>query len=159
MLEAVDRGTVEAELTAFLYDYAETLDEFRYTDWCDLFVDAGVYSITTHSNADTGLMLYLDRGRHALRERAAYLAGYYRMARTKTLHMISNVRVKEWDGARASLRSYFVLYKVGKDGVSRFHVSGEYHDTLVRPEDDWRFEVHHVVLDGDTMPADMTDLL
>src|SRR5262249_33596300 len=151
MLETVDRSNVQAEITSFLYDFAEVMDGLRYLDWVNSFMQDGVYSVTTHSNAESGLMLYIDRGVEALRERAAYLGGYYRMEPTKTLHMISNVRVKEWNAERAVVRSYFALYKTSKDGLSRFHVSGEYDDTLRQVDGGWRFERHHVVLDGDTL--------
>jgi len=148
------------DVTQFLYGYARTVDQQRLTDWVDLFVDGGSYSATTWENArGSGLLLYVDRGREALKERAAYLSGYWRMRRRKTLHTIANVSVQFQEAGALAVSSYFVLYRTDHEGESKLHACGQYDDRVVRTPDGLRFVSHHVILDAETLPADLTDLL
>ncbi len=151
---------LRGEVTQFLYGYAHIVDQQRLTDWVDLFVDSGSYSATTWENArGSGLLLYMDRGREALKERAAYLSGYWRMRRRKTLHTIANVCVEPGHAGVLEVSSYFVLYRTDLEGESRLHACGQYDDRIVRSAGERRFVSHHVVLDAETLPADLTDLL
>lgn len=152
--------TAENEATQHLYRYARVVDRRDYSAWRDLFLPDGEYSATTYENErDSGLLMYIDRGHQALKERTAYLLGFWTRTHYKTLHTITNVMVDSDDGATLEVNSYFTMFRTDLDGQSHLHVCGEYQDTLRRTDDGLRFARHHVVLDAETLPSDMTDVL
>lgn len=150
------RATVED----FYYRYASACDRTDFDAILDCFTEQGEYLLTTFENArGQGLLLVADRSHAALRERLAYLGGYWNLHRSKTSHLISNVRVVGRQGEALAVQAVMWLSKLDQDGASRFHVSAEYDDLLVPDGDSWAFARHSVVLDGETLPSDLTDLL
>ncbi|MGQ0804139.1 MAG: aromatic-ring-hydroxylating dioxygenase subunit beta [Actinomycetota bacterium] len=144
----------------FLNRYGRVLDTGAFEVWPDLFEDSGAYSLTTYENTRlAGLSLLLDRGREALKERAAYVLGYYRVPRRKTLHIISNVLIEEVEGDVVTSHANVVLYRVNRRGESALHVCGEYNDRIRLGASGAKFVEHRVVLDGSTLPEDLSDLL
>jgi 3-phenylpropionate/cinnamic acid dioxygenase small subunit len=156
-------GSWETEthlVTRFLNQYARTLDTMDFATWPHYFTEAGVYSAITQENlGGAGMSLYVDRGREALNERAAYALGYWLAPQRKTLHVVSNVLVEGVEETALVTSAYLVLYRVNRRGESLFHVSAEYHDRVELTADGPRFASHQVVIDGSTMPADMSQIL
>ncbi len=147
-------------VSRFLFRYAHVLDSGAFSEWPGLFTEAGTYALTTRENAlDLGMSLYLDRGQDALKERAAYVLGYWLTPRRKTLHVITNTLVIGVDGACVTAHSNVVLYQVDRRGESKLHVTGEYSDEIELAVGGPRFVSHRVVLDGSTLPADMSAIL
>jgi 3-phenylpropionate/cinnamic acid dioxygenase small subunit len=158
---SLDRWERETYLVErLLVRYARVLDSGSIAAWPDLFVDSGTYSLTTQENLrGAGMSLFVDRGREALNERAAYAHGYWLTPQRKTLHVITNVAVDSVDDGVITSHAYLVLYRVNRRGESVFHVSAEYNDLIELTDSGPRFASHQVVLDGSTMPADMSAIL
>jgi 3-phenylpropionate/cinnamic acid dioxygenase small subunit len=151
---------VEAEIRSALHHYARTIDQKRYYDWLNLFTDDGSYAVITYENLqDQGLYLYKDDGRAALEERVVYLVGYWKVARGKTLHTVSNIEVTPVSADEAKCTSYFVVYYTGDEGVTELYSCGECHDTLVKRDGRWLFREHKVVVDNGILPPNFTELL
>jgi 3-phenylpropionate/cinnamic acid dioxygenase small subunit len=151
---------LRGELEDLYAEYALTMDDKRPNDWVDLFVANGLYAVGTHNNISTsGMWWYTDRGRGALKERAAYMNGYLRHNPTRTLHTVTNLRAEEDEEGRVSAKAYFVLYVTDRVELSQLHVCGRYQDILVRTEDGLRFVEHRVVIDAETVPGNMGVLL
>ena len=146
-------------LSAFYNEYALVLDRRENAKWIEYFTGDGVYSITTFENANSGgLYLICDRGGAAIRRRAAVAAGYLQAQRNKTLHMISNIRVGEVSGSSISATAYFAMFRTARDKTSQFHACGTFHDKLIRTGDQLQFAEHNIVLDAETLPANIADL-
>jgi 3-phenylpropionate/cinnamic acid dioxygenase small subunit len=69
-----------------------------------------------------------------------------------TFHLIGN-HVIEIDGDKAHSTSYLIAHQVMREalGGTTFHVSGKYHDELVRTADGWRItnkRLEAIVTDG-----------
>nr|WP_277349062.1 nuclear transport factor 2 family protein [Streptomyces sp. HNM0575] len=151
---------VRAEVEDHYFSYALTMDDRRPNDWVATFLDSGVYAVGTHNNVSTtGMWWYTDRGLGALKERAAYTNGYLRHNPTRTLHTVTNVRAAETGDGRIEAAAYFVLYVTDRTDLSRLHVCGRYDDVLVRTDGGLRFAEHRVVIDAETLPANMGVLL
>lgn len=144
----------------FYADFAAALDEQRYRDWLTLFAEDGEYSVTDRENLATGLRMIKDVGRGPLEVRAAYLAGFWRVERHPTAHLISNVRVhsREEDDHLLT-RATFLLVRTGIDGHSQVHAAGTYDDELASRGDGFVFCRHFAVVDAETQPYDFTDVL
>lgn len=153
---AEDRGQIEK----LLRTYARLLDERRFAEWVDVFTEDGAYLAVTHENLqDQGLLLFKDDGREALKERAAFVMGYYQSERCKTLHVVSNIEVGAASDNEATCSSYFVVYRTAADGLPRLYSCGEYRDRLVRKNGRWLFRERLVVVDNGTLPENFTELL
>src|SRR5258708_2787290 len=111
-----DRGQIEK----LLRTYARLLDERRFAEWTDLFTEDGAYLVVTYENLqDQGLLLFKDDGREALKERAAFVMGYYQFERCKTLHIVSNVEIGDPSGNETVCNSYFIVCRTPSDGLPR----------------------------------------
>jgi anthranilate 1,2-dioxygenase small subunit len=151
---------LQSEIEQALYAYAATLDHQDFSGWADWFTEDGSYTMTTFENdRGKGLLLVCDRGTAALKERSAYVAGYFNVRRGKTMHVINNVRIVGGDDQETDVVSYLTLYKTGKQGDVRLQATGECRDRLVRTPAGWRFRNRQVVLDAELFPSDLTDLL
>lgn len=156
----VDALLLQQDVSQFLAAYQRTVDEHRYLDWLDLFVEDGAYSVIDAQNAaDHGMFLLYDDGLEARKERCGYLMGYWKVPRSRTSHFVSNI-VPAVDAAGGiHVRSKFTVFRTDREGVTRFHACGDYEDDLVRVEGGLKFQRHHVVLDMNVLPDDFTPLL
>ncbi|RMG44976.1 MAG: hypothetical protein D6723_18805 [Acidobacteria bacterium] len=158
--EKMLRLLVEKEIEDLLYEYARLIDEQRYYDWIDLFTEDGSYSaITVENLKDQGLFLFKDDGKEALKERIAYLMGYWQVPRSPTLHLVSNLTVNQLKESEAKCRSYYHIYRIGEDGVPQFYSCGVYEDLLVKHDGRWRFRQRKVIVYNNTLPPNFTELL
>jgi 3-phenylpropionate/cinnamic acid dioxygenase small subunit len=150
---------LKEKLEEALFNYARTVDEQRFHDWLDLFTEDATYSVMTYENQqDQGLYLVKDEGKEALKERAAYVLGFWQAPRGKMLHAISNVDVAEISATQAHVRSYLVVYRTARDGDTQLHCCGTAEDVLVREGDRWLFKQRAIVVDNG-MPPNFTELL
>lgn len=91
---ALDRHTAEE----FLFHEAELIDNFRFEDWHELFTDDAKYMIPLSDDEDTSRyasLVYDDALR--LEERVYHLSKVpfpSQSPRSRTLHQITNVRVR-----------------------------------------------------------------
>jgi 3-phenylpropionate/cinnamic acid dioxygenase small subunit len=143
----------------FYVAYASLLDERAATEWPGLYTEDAVYTLTTHANANNkGLYLVYEKGRAALTRRAAVVStGYLKAQRNKTLHMISNVRVLEAEGALIRTSAYFAMFRTARDRTSQLQACGSFRDVL-DSSSALRFAEHNVIVDAETLPANMVDL-
>jgi 3-phenylpropionate/cinnamic acid dioxygenase small subunit len=157
---AATSWALRSEAEDLYTSYVLTMDDKRPNDWVSLFLENGLYAVGTHNNVSTtGMWWYTDRGLGALKERAAYMNGYLRHNPTRTLHSVTNARVSESHDGRITAQAYFVLYVTDRIQPSQFHVCGRYHDILARTDGELRFAEHRVVIDAETLPANMGVLL
>lgn len=157
-LEYWDRET--QIVSRFLLRYGRVLDSGSFAAWPEMFVESATYSLITYENLHgEGMSLYVDRGREALNERAAYVLGYWLTPRRKTLHVITNILVEAVQGSTIRSHACVVLYQVNRRGESTLHVTGEYNDEIRLTDQGPLFVSHQVVLDGGTLPADMSAIL
>jgi 3-phenylpropionate/cinnamic acid dioxygenase small subunit len=151
---------IRAQLEKLLFRYARLLDECRFPEWVELFSSDGSYIAVTRENfREKGLLLFKDDGRDALKERAAFVMGYYQAARFKTLHVVSNLEIESVSGDEAICNSYFVTYRSPWDGPPELYACGEYRDRLVKTDGGWKFRERLVIVDNGTLPQNFTELL
>ena len=150
----------EKEIIALLHHAARLADERRFEEWVGLFSEDGSYSAITHENFhDQGLYLFKDDGIEALKERAIFLMGFWKVPRGKTLHTITNIEVEPRDADSVTARSYFTLFRTGDMEHSELHACGEYQDEFVRAHGQWLFKQRRVIVDSNVLPPKFTELL
>jgi len=150
--EAFDRYRAEN----FLYEEAALLDEWRLREWADLFTSQGTYSIPSPDHpsggSDTALFLVAD-SRSRLDERVRQLLGASAWAenpRSRTRHLISNVRLRPVDAEQVDVLSNFVVYRFRHHEVHQY-VGSCVHRLVVDVPDGPRIHQKNVRLDLESL--------
>lgn len=137
----------------FLYAEAALLDEWRLNEWLGLFdqKDGGYYMPTTdHPDGDPNIDLFLIADdMPKLRSRVEQLLSGLTWAenpRSRTRHMVSNVRILGCDGDVVSVNANFVVYRMRFQNIDPY--IGTYRYKLV-PRDKGMFTIleRRVILD------------
>src|SRR3990167_5788690 len=111
VLPEVTRALVED----FLFHEADLLDDWKLDDWTRLFADDGQYLVPPLDDpegdpANTLFLVYDDR--HRLNERARRLlnkAAHAEFPHSRTVHLVSNVRIVERSADELQVRSSFIV--------------------------------------------------
>jgi p-cumate 2,3-dioxygenase beta subunit len=137
----------------FLYAEADLLDSWRLAEWLALFDQehGGYYMPTTdHPEGDPDIDLFLIADdMPKLRSRVEQLLSGLTWAenpRSRTRHMVSNVRILGRDGDVLSITANFVVYRMRFQNIDPY--IGTYHYKLIpRDEGRSRFSRRRVVRD------------
>ena len=132
-----------------VYDSARFIDDERFEEWAELFVDRCLYKITTRENFDASLpvgVMYCD-SRAMLRDRVLSLrkANLYNPHYDR--HLVSNVRVLEVADTVYRVHSSYLVLQTTPAGESRVFSCGKYLDRVVFEGESARFEERIVVMD------------
>lgn len=125
------------EVEHFLYEEAETLDQWRLHEWLDLFLPEGHYLLpsTDLPDGDPGRDLFLVQDdRFLLEQRVNSLmkrSAHAEYPRSRTRRLIGNVRVRE-EGGDLRVTANFAVYRV-RGGVVDTYV-GQYRHVVRRDE-------------------------
>ncbi len=152
-----------AEAEHVIYREARMLDEQRFEEWLDLFVEDVLYwmpawkdDTTLSSDPDRELSLVYYRGKQNLRDRVERLrSGLSPVSRIlpRVVHSVTNIMVDEAEGDSGTVFSSFVshAYSPRTDQVS-VHF-GQYEHGLRRVEGAWRIERKIIRLANDLIPT------
>jgi len=143
-----------AELAALYADCAAALDERRYADWVELFVDACVYRVQARENFDRGLPLaQMDfESKGMLRDRVygieqtLFHAPYYQR------HVLGVPRVVGCEGDALQVQSSYAVFRTRFGGFSEVFNVGRTVDVVVRDAGVLRFASRIVVFDSELIP-------
>jgi len=143
-----------SEIEDFLFLEAELLDEWRLQDWLALYTDDARYlvpptDVAADAEPETNLF-YIADDRFRMNERVARLSkrmAHAESPRSKTRHLVSNVRIKEVHDNEVKVSAAFVTYRT-KDGVTDSFV-GNYKYLLTRSDAGWKIREKRCVLDLD----------
>lgn len=143
-----------SEVEDFLFHEAELLDAWQTEAWAELYTEDALYEVTSPTcedplGADARNTLFLISDRiERIRGRATRLTkktAHAEYPRSKTRHMISNVRVQGGEGAETKVRANFAVFRT-KEDTSTIYM-GEAHYTLVKTADGVRIRHKRCVLD------------
>lgn len=143
-----------AEAEDFLFHEAELLDDWKMEEWAQLYSEDATYEVTSPANPDplnsdprTTLFLISDRI-DRIRGRAKRLlkkTAHAEFPRSKTRHMISNVRVSEGHEGATKVRANFAVFRTKEDTSTVY--MGEVHYTLVTDAGATKIKSKRSVLD------------
>jgi p-cumate 2,3-dioxygenase subunit beta len=143
-----------AEAEDFLFHEAELLDDWRLPEWAELYTEDAVYEVTSPTNldpvnADAANSLFLISDRiDRIRGRANRLmkkTAHAEYPRSKTRHMVSNVRVVSATDDQVLLRTNFAVFRTKEDNASIF--MGEAHHALVKQGNSLKISRKRCILD------------
>lgn len=131
-------------------DYAAALDEERLEDWTRYFTESARYRVMARETWDQGLThatIYC-QGAGMIRDRAASITRTAVFAERTLRHFISGVRVIDEAEGEVRARANFLVTQAMYDRELQLLIVGEYHDTLVRDDNGWRFTDRTAVYDN-----------
>jgi 3-phenylpropionate/cinnamic acid dioxygenase small subunit len=156
---AIETLLLEAEIDRFFAKEAELLDERRFDEWLDLLDDGIRYwmpvarnvhfeqterEYTTHSEAN-----WFDEGKDILRKRVQQIQGGDHWAeepRSRTTHILANIRVERVNGSEVTVKSRFVVYSCRLEHDVDLFV-GKRVDVLRRDQGSWKVLARTIYLD------------
>lgn len=155
--------TVEERLAiGDLYaEYAAAIDEARYDDWLDLFVEDCTYRIVPRENWDAKLplSLVLCESKDMLRDRIVALREANEYPFHVDRHLISGVRVR---GHRADtthvvqVHADYAVYHSDSEGEASLFAVGTYIDEVLLTAHGARFRSKIVIMDNSCVPHAVT---
>ncbi|HYF60220.1 MAG TPA: aromatic-ring-hydroxylating dioxygenase subunit beta [Burkholderiaceae bacterium] len=148
---------MRAELDALYADYAAALDDRRYDDWIDLFVDDCRYLLQPRENFERGLPLatLAFESKGMLRDRVYGVTRTLFHAPYVQRHLIGPLRVLSVgaDGS-VDVQAGYAVHRTKVHERSEVFNVGQYLDRVVRDPADGRlrFAVKRAVFDSETIP-------
>ncbi|WP_083441941.1 aromatic-ring-hydroxylating dioxygenase subunit beta [Nitriliruptor alkaliphilus] len=159
--------TLTAEITAWLHDEAELLDDGRLAEWLELLTDDVRYRVpirihkeVTDGSRVTGVQrdaFHLDEDRTSLQMRVDRVETGFAWAEeppSRLRHHITNVRVRAVADREDELRvrSNVLIYRGRWDRPEHELMSCERQDVFRHEEGRWKLADRWVVLDSTTIP-------
>src|SRR6266702_1616543 len=138
------------ELEELYAAYAACLDEERFEEWPEFFVEHCVYKIIPRENFERGLPLatwlceskgYLADRVTAIRKTAVYAPRYMRL-------MVSGLRVLGWTEGMLEVLANYVALETPQDELTRVFTTGQYRDKLVVADGRLKFKPQLCIFDS-----------
>ena len=131
--------------------YAAALDEKRFDDWPEFFLEDGHYKLQARENFDRGLPLAL----MALESRGMMKDRVYGVTQTiyhgpyYMRHVVSPARVLPVEGEVIRAEANYAVFRTKPGGVSEVYNVGRYVDELVRADGVLKFKSRLCVYDSE----------
>ena len=144
-------GVTEAEINRLNAEYAAALDDARYSDWPEFFIDDGMYKLQARENYDNKLPLALMalESKGMMKDRVygvtqtIYHAPYYMR------HVVSPARVLGEVGGRIMAQANYAVFRTRPGDASEVYNVGRYIDEIVRTEAGLKFASRLCVYDSE----------
>jgi salicylate 5-hydroxylase small subunit len=146
-----DRLLLEAEINRLNADYCAALDEARFTDWPEFFLDDAFYKVQARENYDRKLPLALIalESKGMMKDRVygvtqtIYHAPYY------TRHVVSPARVLGVEEGLVKAQTHYAVFRTRPGDASEVYSVGRYIDEVVRTESGLKFASRLCVYDSE----------
>ena len=144
---------LRSELDQLYARYAACLDNGRYEEWPELFVEEGRYVLIPRENHDRGLPLATMalESRPMMQDRVygvlntLFFAPYYQR------HLIGPLLI-EADGEKIRVEANYVVLRTKRNALSEVFSTGRYLDRIVRVAGGLRFAEKLCIFDSEMIP-------
>ena len=149
--QAIERLLLQFELDQLYAAYAAALDEKRFEEWPDFFVEDGSYKLQARENFDRGLPLAL----MALESRGMMKDRVYGVTQTifhapyYTRHIVSPARVVTIENGVIRSEAHYAVFRTRPGGVSEVYNVGRYIDQVVKKDELLKFSSRLCVYDSE----------
>jgi len=131
--QGMQRLLLQMQVDRLNADYAAALDEKRFEEWPEFFVEDGRYKVQARENFDRGLPLALIalESRGMMKDRVygvtqtIYHGPYY------TRHVVSPARILSQEGGTIRAEANYAVFRTKPGSVSEVYNVGRYIDELV----------------------------
>jgi len=140
-----------ARIDALNRRYGHMIDDGELENWPGLFVEQGLYKITTrwnfNNNMPTGLMLCDSRAMMEDRISALRTANVFEPHSYR--HLIDPPTLKDRTKDAISVQTSFVVFRTMQSGTTEIFSTGKYLDKLIDINGDLKFQERIVVCDSE----------
>jgi 3-phenylpropionate/cinnamic acid dioxygenase small subunit len=145
---------LRAELEALYAEYTGCLDEERFEDWPDFFVEDCVYKIVPRENFERDLPLatWLSESKGYLRDRVVGIRKTLVFAPRRIRRMVSGIRIIGWHGEVLETRATYAAFETLLDETTRVFNVGAYRDRIVEEAGSLKFREKICVFDSLLVP-------
>ena len=147
----LDRLVLQLEVDQLNAAYAAALDEKRFDDWPQFFLEEAMYKVQARENFDRGLPLALI----ALESRGMMKDRVYGITQTifhgpyYTRHIVGSAQVGAHEGGLIEAQSHYAVFRTRPGGASEVYNVGRYIDEIVRTDGGLKFASRLCVYDSE----------
>jgi len=150
-IEHMQRLLLQMQVDRLNADYAAALDEKRFDEWPEFFVEDGRYKVQARENFDRGLPLALIalESRGMMKDRVygvtqtIYHGPYY------TRHVVSPARILSQEGDTIWAEANYAVFRTKPGSVSEVYNVGRYIDELTQKDGSLKFRSRLCVYDSE----------
>jgi salicylate 5-hydroxylase small subunit len=149
--QGMQRLLLQMQVDRLNADYAAALDEKRFEDWPEFFVEDGRYKVQARENFDRGLPLAL----MALESRGMMKDRVYGVTQTiyhgpyYTRHVVSPARILAQQGDTIRAEANYAVFRTKPGSVSEVYNVGRYIDELTQKDGPLKFRSRLCVYDSE----------
>jgi anthranilate 1,2-dioxygenase small subunit len=138
------------KIETLLHAYIDCIDEQRYEEWPELFLENGKYSIVTREQLKENLRIGVleCRNRAMMRDRIYSMHNANIFSPHHYRHLLGSIRIEGISDDIARVRSGFAVVRIMVDGNTDLFLSGAYQDEIDVSGEQARFVRRTVVLDS-----------
>jgi len=142
------------ELEELYAAYAACLDEERFEDWPDFFIDDCTYKIIPRENFERDLPLatWFCENKGGLLDRVVAIRKTMMYAPRYVRRLVSSIRILGWNGNTLAARANYLALETLLDEPTRLFNCGQYRDQLVVAGDRLRFKEKLCIFDSLLVP-------
>ncbi len=149
--QGLQRLMLQQEVDQLNAAYAAALDEKRFEEWPEFFVEDGRYKVQARENFDRGLPLAL----MALESQGMMKDRVYGVTQTiyhgpyYMRHIISPARIVSLNGDVVCAEANYAVFRTKPGGVSEVYNVGRYIDELIKKDGSLKFRSRLCVYDSE----------
>jgi len=149
--QGLQRLMLQQEVDQLNAAYAAALDEKRFEEWPEFFVEDGRYKVQARENFDRGLPLAL----MALESRGMMKDRVYGVTQTiyhgpyYMRHIVSPARIVSQEGEIIQAEANYAVFRTKPGGVSEVYNVGRYIDELIKKDGSLKFRSRLCVYDSE----------
>ena len=135
-------------------NYAACLNDERFEDWPDFFVEKCLYKIVPRENfqRDLPLATMLCESRGYLLDRVQSIRKTHVFAPRVVRRLVSGIRPSGWQGEELACRADYAAFETLTDEFTRVFNVGRYIDRIVVDEGRLKFKEKVCVFDSNLVP-------
>jgi len=151
---ALGARDLRAELEELYAAYTGCLDEERFEEWPDFFVDDCIYKIIPRENFERGLPLatWLCESKGYLLDRVTAIRNTAVYAPRHIRRMVSGIRAAGWKKDALEVRASYAAFETLQDELTRVFNVGQYRDTVVVHQGQLKFKEKLCIFDSMLVP-------
>ena len=151
MSAGLEQLLLQMEVDQLNAAYAAALDEKRFDDWPDFFVESGSYKVQARENFDRGLPLALIalESQGMMKDRVygitqtIYHGPYYMR------HVVSPAQILSQENGVVKAQAHYAVFRTKPGDTSQVYNVGRYVDELVRSDGGLKFASRLCVYDSE----------
>jgi len=142
------------EIEELYADYAACLNDERFEDWPDFFIEKCLYKIVPRENfqRDLPLATMLCESRGYLLDRVQSIRKTHVFAPRVVRRLVSGIRLMGWQGEELACRADYAVFETLTDEFTRVFNVGRYLDRIVVDDGRLKFKEKVCVFDSNLVP-------